>query len=84
MAKVKVTYGPAPESMLVTNVRPGDQWVSDKETVVIDQIDEYEHEMLHVPMIRLHGRITRGWGASNKRRTWVFNTDQRLEILRTK
>jgi hypothetical protein len=78
----RVTYGPFPVSMLVTDVQPHDEWTSDSDTVVIHLV-----EMLHATddepaRVRLHGRIIRGLGRGQKIRTWSFVPDQRLEIVR--
>ena len=68
-----------PQSISVKTLLPGDRWVSDKDTVLVDHI-----EMVHgdSPLIRVYGRITRGWGRGNKLRSWTFLPDQLLEIER--
>ena len=78
----KVTYGPPTVSMAVLDVVPGDEWTSDSDTVVVELIEHLHATASDPARVRLHGRITRGWGKSPKLRTWSFQVDQRLEIVR--
>lgn len=69
----------------VTDLRAGDQWYTDKDTVRIDNVEILGDGGLpgQSPMVRIYGRITRGWGRSlTKQRTWTFHYDQTLEIIR--
>jgi hypothetical protein len=78
----KVTYGPVPVSMPVLEVIPGDEWTSDKDTVVIEKV-EHLHPQGDTPArVRMHGRIVRGTGRGAKTHTWSFVLEQRLEIVR--
>jgi hypothetical protein len=83
MSRIPVTYGPAPEPMRVTNVAPGDEWTSDKETVIIDVIEgRPADENFPNGAVRVSGRIIRGHGASQRTRYWTFQPDQELQIVR--
>lgn len=78
-----VLFGPAPEPMVVTDIIPGDEWTSDKETVLIEQV-EHHHATEEAPAyVRMHGRITRGPDRSPRTvRQWTFVIDQQLMIVR--
>ena len=81
MTRISVSCGPSPQPMLVADVRPGDEWTTDKDTTVIDDVTAFDLGD-GVPRVRITGRIVRGWGKSQKPRTWTFVPDQQLEIVR--
>jgi hypothetical protein len=67
-----------------TDLEPGDRWVSDSGTVVIDGVLRFAPDPPTWPrgQVRLYGRIVRGVGAGRRTRTWSFQPDQHLDIER--
>jgi hypothetical protein len=67
-----------------TDLKPGDQWVSDSGTVVIDGVLQFAPDPPVWPrgQVRLYGRIVRGVGAGRRTRIWSFQPDQPLDIER--
>ena len=64
----------------ITELRAGDFIISDKETVVVDLVEDVltEHGL-----VRYHGRILRGYGKSSvKVHTWSFPPEQTLDVER--
>jgi hypothetical protein len=80
-----VLFGPAPQTMLVTDVQPRDEWTSDKESVLIEKIEHHHADPVTGidAYVRVHGRIIRGPDRSPRTvRTWTFVIDQELSIVR--
>jgi hypothetical protein len=73
-----------PMTIPATELKPGDQWVSDSGTVVIDGVLRFAADPPLWPrgQVRLYGRIVRGVGAGQQTRRWSFQPDQRLDIER--
>jgi hypothetical protein len=67
-----------------TELQPGDRWVSDSGTVVIDGVLRFAPDPPLWPrgQVRLYGRIVRGVGAGRRTRTWSVQPDQSLDIER--
>jgi hypothetical protein len=67
-----------------TDLQPGDQWVNDSGTVVIDGVLRVAPDPPIWPrgQVRLSGRIVRGVGAGRRTRTWSVHPDQPLDIER--
>ena len=63
-------------TVLVTELRNGDQWYTDKDTTYIESVDVEEERVM------VRGRGRRGWGKSKKIRAWSFVLDQKLDIMR--
>jgi hypothetical protein len=67
-----------------TDLKPGDQWVSDSGTVRIDGVLRFAPDPPIWPrgQVRLYGRIVRGVGAGRRTRIWRVQPDQSLAIER--
>jgi hypothetical protein len=68
-----------------TELQPGDQWVIDIGTVVIDGVSDPPPAESGFPrgIVLVHGRIVRGVGKGRGLRRWIMSPDQRLDIKRT-
>ena len=81
--ELNISYGPAPWPVPITDVHPGDEWTTDSDTVVIDDIEvRPTDENFPSGAVRLSGRIIRGHGASQHTRFWTFHPDHELQIVR--
>jgi hypothetical protein len=73
-------------SMIVTatKLEPGDRWVSDTGTVVIDGVLRFAPDPPIWPrgQVRIYGRIVRGVGVGRQTRIWSVQPDQSLAIER--
>jgi len=59
----------------------GDVWMQSGDEVVITELPEVFDDD-GTERVRIHGRIVKGWGKSNKIRRWVFMPTQTLEVRR--
>jgi hypothetical protein len=73
-----------PMTIPATDLEPGDRWVSDTGTVVIDGVLRFAADPPLWPrgQVRIYGRILRGVGKGRQTRTWSFQPDQSLDIER--
>jgi hypothetical protein len=73
-----------PMTIPATDLKPGDQWVSEMETVVIDGVLRFAPDPPIWPrgQVRLYGRIIRGYRAGRRTLSWTFQPDQPLDIER--
>jgi hypothetical protein len=67
-----------------TDLEPGDRWVSEMETVVIDGVLRFAPNPPIWPKgsVRLYGRIVRGYRAGRRTLSWTLQPDQALDIER--
>jgi hypothetical protein len=71
-----------PRIVTATDLEPGDQWVSEMETVVIDGVLRFAPNPPIWPQgsVRVYGRIVRGYRAGRRTLSWTFQPDQPLDI----
>jgi hypothetical protein len=67
-----------------TDLEPGDRWVSDTGTVVIDGVLRFAPNPPIWPKgsVRVYGRIVPGYRAGRRTLSWIFHPDQSLAIKR--
>ena len=70
-------------TLAVGDLQPEDIWMQAGDEVRITHMPEpYEDESVGA-MVRVRGRIIKGWGAGTKKiRTWSFRPTQTLEVKR--
>lgn len=65
----------------VAEVLPGDIWIQGDDEVLVRVTENDEHETIG-PMVRVYGRIVKGWGSGRQERTWLFPLSQTLHVRR--
>lgn len=71
------------DACLVGDLRPGDIWMQGGDEVRIAAAPEHYTDPALGPMVRIYGRIIRGWGAQKRVvRTWTWRPTQTLQVRR--
>lgn len=67
-------------NIVITSVRPGDSIVADQSAVLVDKVEPYTDAAMG-PMVKVHGRITRGHAAGTVT-TWTYSPAVRVDVRR--